>query len=249
MKLSRLLGLFSGPDAQTPEHTVPPTGPPDWQQRWHEILDSYDDHPDDLDKGEPDPLPEMGSDMRLQFAFWATDWDSGADARRRAFDILPCGPEMLVRVESFLASPRKAIDPDHAETLLREGLKSADAVGVEVPDADGSVRVIGPDGISLHDAFALADDPFLNLSHELPALAEKANGEVGRSAFFFLSDPLYRLASSDDVARWIVWPLCRGQNRDDPTEARYRLWQGGWSAGLDSEGLFLYDRRNEFRLI
>lgn len=229
-----------------------PQDPKEWQRRWHQILDSYKDHPGEgpENKGVPNPLPDMDSDIRLQFNFWSTRWKSGPEARRRAFSILPRGDQMLARIEEHLSAKRKPIDADYATMILRKGLDLTRELGIEAPDPFGRVRVMENPTISPQDAFARADSPFMHLRDALGDLAAKENGEPGSGAYYFLSEPLYRLASTYDIAEWVTWPLCSSSDVDhDPTTAAYLLWNGGWSAGWDEDGLFLFDRRREFGLI
>ncbi|GGF79178.1 hypothetical protein GCM10007301_43990 [Azorhizobium oxalatiphilum] len=229
------------------ESSIPPD-PEAWQRRWHAILDGYD-HPEDDEKGVPDPLPDMMEDFRLQFAFWHSGWADGAAARKQAFAILPRGDDMLARVEIVLATPPQAIGPEEAQALLRPALAHTRALGLDAPDPEGPIRVLVPELVALQEAFGSADTPFIDLRDRMPDLARAAEGEVGEAAYFFLSEPLYRLATAYDVSAWVLWPLCAPPDAADPTEAGYRLWQGGWSAGWDGEGLFLYDRRAELRLV
>lgn len=232
--------------------TPVPQDPKEWQRRWHQILDSYNDHPDEKpdDKGVPDPLPDMDSDFRLQFGFWFTDWKSARQARRRAFSILPRGDQMLARVEEHLSVRRKPIDADYATMVLRKGVDLTRELGAEAADPFGHVRVMENPKISPQDAFARADSPFVHLRAALGEMAAREHGQAGSATYYFLSEPLYRLASSYDVSDWVKWPLCSHSTAgDDPTTAAYLLWNGGWSAGWDEEGLFLYDRRREFGLI
>lgn len=233
------------PDAPVPQD------PKEWQRRWHQILDSYKDHPQEgpEDKGIPDPLEDMGLDNRLQFNFWSTHWKSGPEARKRAFAILPRGDQMLARIEEHLSTKPKPIDAHYATMILRKGLDLTRELGIEAPDPFGRVRVMENPTISPQDAFARADSPFIHLRDALGALAAKENGKAVSDAYYFLSEPLYRLASTYDIAEWAAWPLCSSSDVDnDPTTAAYLLWRGGWSAGWDEEGLFLFDRRREFGL-
>lgn len=228
-----------------------PPSPPDpqaWQRRWHEILDGCD-HPEGDGKGVPEPLPDMMDDLRLHFGFWHPDWAEAAAARRQAFAILPHGAAMLARVETVLAPPPpRALRAEDAEAVLRQGLVRTRALGMEVPDPDGAVRVLGMAQVTLLQAFAEAETPFMDLRDQMPDLARAATGAAGEAAYVFLSEPLYRLAATHDISAWVRWPLCAQPRAADPTEAAYRLYRGGWSAGWDGEGLFLYDRRAAFGL-
>lgn len=89
----------------------------------------------------------------------------------------------------------------------------------------------------------LRETACLDLRDTLGDMAEKHGGRVGMQAFYFLSEPLYQLAASYEVADWIRWPLCASPDADDPTLPIYQLATGGWSPGWDDKGVFLFDRR------
>lgn len=238
-------------DPLSPLDTPVPQDPVAWQRRWHQILDTYEDHPDEAadDKGVPEPLPDMDRDFRLQFNFWFGGWKHGAQARKRAFSILPRGDQLLARVEAYLSVKPAAIDADHAMMILRKGVDLTQGLGIEAPDPFGPIRVLANPAVSVHDAFARADSPFIHLRDAMGDMAEKETGQAGVAAYYFLSEPLYRLGTTYDVSRWVAWPLCSSATAtDDPSTAAYLLWIGGWSAGWDEEGLFLFDRRKEFGL-
>jgi hypothetical protein len=86
-----------------------PSQPKIWRHRWHEILNDYSD-PDGCASITPDPLPDMDSDFRLHFNLWQVP----REARQGAFAILPCGNEMLARIDRCLSAHRTPLDPEQA---------------------------------------------------------------------------------------------------------------------------------------
>jgi hypothetical protein len=162
-----------------------------WQLRWHEILNDYPD-PDGGPSVTPDPLPAIDSDFRLHFNLWQVP----PETRQRAFAILPCGNEMLARVERHLSTRRRPLDPEQAIGLLQTGLRVARSAGVKtLPAGDMQIDVLSEADIPLLDAFQKADDPFYEMRDQLSAGAKARYGEVGFDAYFFLSEPLFRLRS------------------------------------------------------
>ncbi len=215
-----------------------------WQLRWHEILNDYPD-PDGGPSITPDPLPNMDSDFRLHFNLWQVP----PEARQRAFAILPSGNDMLARVERHLSAQRRPLDPEQAIGLLRTGLRLAHSAGVKrLPGHEMQIDVVSEVDIPLLDVFQSADDPFYEIRDGLSARAMARHGEIGFDAYFFLSEPLYRLRSSYHSADWVMWPLCGDPGAADLTEAGYLLQEGGWSPGWTDERLFIFDRRKEFGL-
>jgi hypothetical protein len=215
-----------------------------WQLQWHEILNEYPD-PDGGASVTPDPPPQLDADYRLHFNLWQVP----QEARRRAFTIFPCGKEMLARVDQHLSAHRAPLDPEQAVELLRAGLKLGRDAGVNsLPAYDVRIETLSEKDIPLLEVFQHADDPFCGIVDRLNDCATARHGCAGRDAYFFLLEPLYRLRSAYQVADWVLWPLCSDAGAADLTEARYRLFEGGWSPGWTSEGLFIFDRRDEFKL-
>ena len=216
-----------------------------WQLQWHEMLNDYP-NPDGVDSVTPEPLPELDGDFRLQFDVWQLP----REARRRALAILPCGDEMLARVDQHLSAYREPLEPEQAAELLRRGLRLARDAGVEeVPSGDMQIDILSESDIPLLEVFMRAGDPFDGLLDDLMDQARAHHGEAGLDAYYFLREPLYRFGGNAyQVADWVQWPLCSGPGAADLTEARYLLWQGGWSPGWTNERLFIFDRREEFGL-
>jgi hypothetical protein len=214
--------------------------PRHWQLQWHEILNDYPD-PDGGDSVTPEPLPELDADFRLQFNLWQLP----REARQRAFAILPCGAEMLARVDEYLSARPEPLEPEQAITLLRTGLERARESGVQdVPSWEMHIDIVKMD-TPIVQVFQHAGDPLDNVTDDLCDRARAHHGEVGWDAYFFLREPLYRLRSDYAVANWVVWPLCSSPGDADLMEASYRLSEGGWSPGWTGERLFVYDRRWE----
>jgi hypothetical protein len=215
-----------------------------WQLKWHEILNDYPD-PDGDESVTPDPLPDLDGDFRLQFNLWQLP----REARQRAFAILPCGAEMLARVDQHLSADRERLEPGQATEILRRGLRLARDAGVEeVPSWDMQIDILSESDIPLLEVFMSADDPFFRLMDDQSDRARAHHGEPGCDAYYFLREPLYRFGGNAyQVADWVLWPLCSGARNVDLTEARYRLWQGGWSPGWSGQRLFIFDRREELR--
>jgi hypothetical protein len=214
-----------------------------WQLRWHEILNDFPD-PDGGPSTMPDPLPDLDADFRLHFNLWQVP----PEARQRAFAILPSGNDMLTRVERHLSAQRRPLDPEQAIGLLRTGLRLAHSAGVKILPVQMQIEVLSEADIPLLEVFQNADDPFYEIRDGLSADAKARHGEIGFDAYFFLSEPLYRLRSSYHCSDWVMWPLCSEPTAADLTEAGYLLQEGGWSPGWTGERLFIFDRRKEFGL-
>lgn len=220
---------------------MPLSNPKAWQRHWHAVFDEAlgPDGP------EPEDMPDdIDTDFRLQFELWDLD----AAARERVFSVFPRHGDMLARIQTHQAAPRRAIGPDEATRLLRDGLGLLKGMGIEAPDAATTVEVIDDSKTTLLKAFATAESPFVYLHDQLDEMALQETGGAGKDAYHFLVEPLYRLAASYPVLHWILWPLCATPGAVDPTEASYRLWQGGWSPGWQEDRLFIFDRRKEFGL-
>jgi hypothetical protein len=215
-----------------------------WQLQWHEILNEYPD-PDGGASVTPEPLPQLDADYRVHFNLWQVS----QEARCRAFAMFPCGTEMLARVDKDLSSHRAPLGPEQAVELLRTGLKLGRDAGVkDLPACEMQIDTLSDNDIPLLEVFQRAGDPFCGIVDRLSDWATARHGCAGRDAYFFLLEPLYRLRSAYQVAHWVLWPLCSDPLTPDLTEARYRLFEGGWSPGWTGKGLFIFDRREELKL-
>ena len=116
-----------------------------WQLQWHEILNDYRD-PDGGDSVTPESLPELDTDFRLQFNLWLLP----REARQRAFAILPCGAEMLARVDEYLSAHSGPLEPEQAIMLLRTALKRAREAGVQDVPSLGDAHRHSRDGHAPH---------------------------------------------------------------------------------------------------
>jgi len=158
--------------------------PRQWQLQWHEILNDYPD-PDGGDSVTPEALPELDADFRLQFNLWQLP----REARQRAFAILPCGAEMLARVDEYLSARPEPLEPEQAITLLRTGLERAREAGVhDVPSWEMHIDTVEMD-TPLVQVFQHAGDPLDNVTDDLCDRARAHHGEVGWDAYFFLREP------------------------------------------------------------
>jgi len=167
-----------------------------WQLQWHEILNDYPD-PDGGDSVTPEPLPELDTDFRLQFNLWQLP----REARQRAFAILPCGAEMLARIDEYLSARPEPLEPQQATTLLRTGLKRAREAGVQdVPSWEMHIDIVEMD-TPLAQVFQHAGDPLDEVRDDLSKRSRTHHGELGWDAYFFLREPLYRLRSDCAVAK------------------------------------------------
>src|SRR5262245_6256340 len=152
-----------------------------WQLQWHEILNDYPD-PDGGDSATPDPLPELDADYRLHFNLWQLP----AEARQRAFAILPCGAEMLARVDLHFSAPAEPLEPGQAVALLRSGLQRAHEAGEkDVPSFLMHIDIVAMD-TPLLQAFQHAGDPFDSVMDGLSDRARAHRGEAGWNAYFFV---------------------------------------------------------------
>jgi len=104
-----------------------PTHHKAWQRHWHDVFDAA------LGPDDKEPPENVDEDLRLQFEFASLD----AEARRRAFSVFPRHEEMLARLQQYQSTPARAIGPDEAVQLLRDGLALVEPMGLDVPDADG----------------------------------------------------------------------------------------------------------------
>ncbi|MEM8672243.1 MAG: hypothetical protein AAGG48_32310 [Planctomycetota bacterium] len=177
-----------------------------WFKHWHKILDEVMGRRPDFDFEAA--IADPDTNFRMHFV----TWDLPDDDLRRCFSIFSCGQQMAERAIEFRGyirgTPPEISDSqalDHAEAgvagyasfveseKLRKGVKvvrgTNDEIGVELSKTD-----------SMHELLE-------NMEWSDP-LAPEIDG--------FLSETLYRLASSYDIAEYILWPLYVDHNFIDP---------------------------------
>jgi hypothetical protein len=118
----------------------------------------------------------------------------------------------------------------------------------DLPACEMQIETLSEKDIPLLEVFQHAGDTFFGIVDRLSDCASASHGGLGRDAYFFLLEPLYRLQNAYQVADWVLWPLCSNPGAADLTEARYPLFEGGWSPGWTGKRLFIFGRREEFKL-
>lgn len=178
-----------------------------WLRHWHSVIDEVfgQDAFFDFEAAYKDPY----GDFRMHFM----TWDLPDESLRRCFDVLPRGTEMCSRaieMRHLYRGEKSSISEQEALELFQRGLNGfmrfiesddlkkpirvsrVTSEEIKSPNADRVAIVL--ENIDWH--FSLADED--------------------RSVGSFLSETLYRLAHSYDVANYVKWPLLPDPQSIDP---------------------------------
>ena len=177
-----------------------------WFEHWHRILDEVTGEMPGFDL--EGAIAEPDANFRMHFV----TWDLPDDDLRRCFDIFSCGENMVNRAIEFRAlcrgtppeiSEAQALEhataglAGYASLLANEELQT-DVKVVRGPREELDTRIS-----RTNNMYELLED--LECSDPLAA-------EIND----FLSETLYRLASSYNVAEYVLWPLYVDPNSVDP---------------------------------
>ena len=216
--------------------------PRQWQKYWHECFDK--DPPRENDDIWSEPLPDIGEDYRLLCGFaWVTP-----ETRKKVLSVMPQGDEIFVNLEHYMQVHRRSMDVETAKRKLSNGIELLHQYVQTDLQKENEFRILTEQKISLYDAFKIADMVTIDLDDRLSDRVQEYYGEDAVEAFCFLKELIYWQGNNYEGARFSLWPLCSRKGQENPYRPFMELLKGGWSAGWDGSGVFLYDRRKEFGL-
>lgn len=203
-----------------------------WLLHWHGILDA--------ELG-PDPLFNLKSafedpygDCRMHFA----TWDLSDEALCRCFEVLPHGAEMAERAietRSILRADTKPVTADTAVKLFEDALNRFSQF-IDAPDLSKPIQVrhISSEELNVEAGY----------TERIRVLFEDVNWSFSPDhceASSFLTETLYRLAHSYEVADYVKWPLFTDARSIDPHKPLATLiLSGGYYPVLDEDGPVLF---------
>jgi hypothetical protein len=211
----------------------------EWQRIWREAL------------GET--VESMPDEVECDFALHFDIWKLNDQELRQCFSLFPDGQKILDRaVEVITSSPRKKeVDDENLLTLLDEMNRSAenvihltnDQVAIRLNNEKllcKSHRVYRGDENLRVKLFQNVDRPTIHLDDELSKIIQEKKGDIGYAAFFFLSEPLYRLANNYSVSNWVIWAMLENEFDVDPYKPGYELYKLNAEAGWSSDEMFIF---------
>lgn len=187
----------------------------------------------------------MPDDVRCDYALHFDIWSLDDEKLNKCFSLFPNGNKVLARAKQVISSPPVKQDVGDGTLLalldemntsinhvLQEyGDESVIKLNDEKHECDGRSVYRGDEALR-SDIFNQADSPTIHLDDELSELVKNKLGELGKAAFFFLDEPLYRLGGNDyAVAHWVLWAMIEDDYKVDPYRPGYELYKMKAQAG------------------
>ena len=181
-------------------------------------------------------------DNEIIYGLW--ELNPGEDDFKKYFEIFPNGEELgrraiIARYGTLETNKDLKKDDSHLISLAQQARERLLHFihSEEIKHAD--IRIVRG---TEDDRLAIFEDAeFLmhELQDEYSDLIGKKSGEEAQAAYFFLSEPLYMMSSTDEPSNWILWALT-GITEIDPFEPVFRLWNLNCQLGLDDKGIFVF---------
>lgn len=200
-----------------------------WQIEWRKIM-GFD----------PNTDSEYDSDFDIHFGLWDLD----KDKLHECFSILPFGEEMYSRVIIRLEKDKsKAFKDEYLQELAETALLRLTSY-INSPELKNvKIRIVRGNEEDRLRLLMNADSIAQELQDDLCDLIKQKSGEQAYAAYFFLTEPLYRMSSYYEPVNWVLWSLTGIQN-NDPFEPIYRLWELNCQIVVDDEGILIFHNSN-----
>ena len=199
-----------------------------WQNHWRAKL------------GLPlDSLPQFNGDFDIHFDIWGLP----DDEIKECFSLFPNGEAIARRAiaaRSVNFDQVRRTEDSEFISILKEMNKRVSMILCNERMEDETASVFRGDEELRARLFRMADPPTIELNDALSEIIESKCGSEGIEAFFFLREPLYRLANSYEVANWVSWALVENDISVDPYEPGFELYKRNAQAGWSNDGLFVF---------
>lgn len=212
-----------------------------WLNLWHCLLDDPAIPP----FKKPDEMAGVLADLRCD-----------RERLAKAFQPLPCGEEILTRLqfcigaepdhETFylVPSPLESTDDELRSLVLDSIHRASQCCGTEPPSYPIHIYRRTMTAEEWQRTSPLSED----LGDLYCGIPHESNGrEIENEAMLFLSETLYTLAASFEVQGYCLTPLCPAEiRRIDPYEPQVQLWRRGahavipWKKGDDDCSVEVY---------
>lgn len=199
----------------------------EWQVLWRELLGE-----------QVDELPDIDCDFILHFDIW----DLEQSKLEKCFSVFPNGLKILDRAQQVRdAKIASHFSDDNTVLALLDAMNERVAsVLRQSPIISDNKRVIRGDDEKRQEVFAQADPITIDLDDSFSQIIQTKLGDKAYAAYFFLSEPLYRLTDYYQVAYWVIWPMLEDLYEIEPYEPGYELYKMNAQAGHDHNGLFIF---------
>ncbi len=200
-----------------------------WQSDWRKIM-GFD----------PITDSEYDSDFDIHFGLWELE----KDKLHECFSILPFGEKMYSRVICQLEQDKNNANNDDYLLQLAVTAISRLTSYINSPELENAkIRIVRGNEEDRIRLLMNADPIAQELQDDLCDLIQQESGEQAYFAYFFLTEPLYRMSSYYEPVYWVLWALT-GIPNNDPFEPIYRLWELNCQIVIDDEGILIFHNTN-----
>lgn len=168
-----------------------------WQNHWRQIM------------GKPVHVEiEPDCDFDLHFDIWELE----KERFFKLFEPFPKGQEIAKKAFQLRSGNEMGLTTklNSEDQLLAEAKESINRIQRLFPSEElvkPQISIQYGDNKRRLDVLNGMDPISIDVDDQLPILIKKANGEKAYHAYFFLSEPLYRISSSYIPSNWILWTL------------------------------------------
>jgi hypothetical protein len=191
--------------------------------------------------GKPlDVEAEPSCDFDLHFDIWDLD----RERFFKLFEIFPSGKQLAEKAYRLRWGDLGELKTPliNEELLIAEAKKSIDIINKLVPSDEltsAKISVVyGNEKLRL-EVLSKADPISVDVDDELSTLIKKANSEQAYNAYFFLSEPMYRLASSYTPRNWVLWTLTNLSD-SNPYTPLLKLYYNNSDVALTNDGIVIF---------
>lgn len=205
-----------------------------WQKEWRQIL------------GEPTDVDiDVDSDFTLHFDLWQPE---NKQHFFQFFENFPKGKEIAERAYQLRwGAPDELDEKLNDEQILEEINRAIDILQQLQPMEELNSPEItfekGNDDLRM-ELLSSADSISIEVDDEFSTFVKNETGKLGYEAYFFLSEPMYRLQSSYTPSHWILWSLT-GLEELNPYTPLLKLSNNNCDVAITENGVLVFQLIDE----
>lgn len=200
-----------------------------WQKEWRKIL------------GEPTDVDiDVDSDFTLHFDIWQPE---NKECFFQFFELFPKGKEIAERAYQLRWGATDELD----EKLTEEQIVKEANRAIDILQQLRPIQALNNPEITFQagdhdlrmDLLSSADSISIEVDDEFSTFVKNETGKLGYEAYFFLSEPMYRLQSSYIPSHWILWSLT-GLDELNPYTPLLKLSNNNCDVALTEGGVLIF---------
>ena len=187
---------------------------------------------------------EADCDFDLHFDIWQLSDDTFEEL----FKVFPRGAIIAERaLQLKYGSNEELHKPLNKEELLDE-VKNAISLLQQIEPCEElnnpKITFVSGNSKLRLESLSSADSLSVFVDDEFSTYVKNGTGEVGYSSYFFLSEPMYRLASSYTSSHWILWSLTNLE-KQNPYTPLMKLYNNRCDAAITNDGVLLFQLNDD----